>query len=380
MERIHILAVVNGLRSRGHHVSILSPPGADPAVGTIPAETPNPVWAVVSSGMPQLVFELLELVYNAVGGWRMWKHLRSQPVDVLYERYALFLFVGVAVCRFKGIPVVLEVNDSAFLTRVRPIYNRWLARWVESWVFKKSDALITVTEAFKRILVSTGVDASKVFVIHNAAKEEMFSPDISGKTVRQRYGLGDDTVVVGFVGKVVPWHGVDCLIQVAPKIVDEFKNVRFLIVGDTDGERSILELARVLDVQKTVCFTGQVSHEDVPSYLGAMDIAVMPNSNEFGSPVKIFEYMAMGRAIIAPRRGPVEEVLTHGETALIIEPSKPDDLAEALRVLIGNHELRRRLGAAARNVFLTYYTCERNNDRTIAVLQKVIQTRNAIAR
>ena len=215
VEGVHILAVADGLQSRGHFVSILSPPGAHPVVETTQAKTPNTVWAMVSSGMPQFMFELLELVYNVVGGWRMLKYLRANTVDVLYERYALFLFVGVAVCGLKGIPVVLEVNDSAFVSRVRPVYSRRLARWVESWVFKKSDALITVTEAFKRILVSTGVDPSKVFVIHNAAQEEMFSPDISGKTVRQRYGLGDDTVVVGFVGKVVPWHGVDCLIQEA---------------------------------------------------------------------------------------------------------------------------------------------------------------------
>lgn len=375
VEAVHILAVVNGLRSREHSVSIVSPPGADPAVGNFPAKTPNPFWNAVSLRMPQVIFEFLEIAYNVVGCWRLLSRMREGAIDVLYERYALFLFVGVAVCRFKRIPVVLEVNDSAYVKRVRPILNRWLAQRIELWAFREADALIVVTEAFKRILVSSGVDPVKVFVVHNAAEEELFSPAIAGQWVRERHALKSNAVVVGFVGKVVPWHGVNSLIEAVPKIVAEFRDASFMIVGDTGGDQSVHELVNLLGVGESVTFTGQVSHQDVPSYLAIMDIAVMPNTNEFGSPVKIFEYMAMGRAIIAPRRGPIEEILVHEETAILVDPSKPHELVEALRTLVRDGELRTRLGAAARREFVTNHTLRHQTDRTIEVLHWAILSR-----
>jgi glycosyltransferase involved in cell wall biosynthesis len=121
-----------------------------------------------------------------------------------------------------------------------------------------------------------------------------------------------------------------------------------------------------------VHFTGQIPHADVPAHIAAMDIAVMPNSNAFGSPVKIFEYMAMRRAIIAPRCGPVEEVLEDGKTALIVTPGDSGQLIDAIERLAQEPDLRHRLGHAAREAFIARHTWEHNAKRTFAILNDAI--------
>jgi glycosyltransferase involved in cell wall biosynthesis len=224
-----------------------------------------------------------------------------------------------------------------------------------------------ITEAFKRILVAHGTPPEKIHVIQNTARSDLFHDGISGAGVRGRLRL-DRAAVVGFLGKAVPWHGVDKLLIACGDVAKRHANLHVVIVGDTSGHPGLPEIAQRAGLKTRVHFVGQVPHSETPEYIAAMDIAVMPNSNTFGSPVKLFEYMAMRRAFVAPRLGPIEEVFEDGKHALLVEPGDAASIATAIGRLLDDPAERDRLGAEARRHFDAGYSWERNADRTVAIL------------
>lgn len=386
VEAVHILSVVDGLRAEGHTCVIASPPGADPETGLATAsndaessaqEQRGP-WHVVSEYLPQIMFECLEIAYNARAFMHLRAMMRGRSIDVFYERYALFLFAGARMMARRGIPVVIEVNDSAFVRRVRPLRLVRLARWIERVVFREADALIVVTAAFGRILTGHGADASRIHVIQNTADSRVFRPETTPADVPWP-GARKGFTVVGFLGKAVPWHGVDHLLNVCLELMSRRDDLRLLIVGDTSGHPELEQIAAASSFGARVHFTGQVPHEEAPAFVAAMDIAVMPNSNDFGSPVKLFEYMAMAKAIVAPRLEPVAEILEHGREALLVEPMHDVELAGALESLVDDEGLRKRLGAAARERFLQEFSPEAHRKKTLAVIEQARRRRQRLA-
>jgi glycosyltransferase involved in cell wall biosynthesis len=116
-----------------------------------------------------------------------------------------------------------------------------------------------------------------------------------------------------------------------------------------------------------VDLTGPVPRRDVPAYIDAMDICVLPDSNLYGSPMVLFEFMASGKAVIAPDLPPIRDVVTNGENGLIIRPGDAQALADALRTLLRDSALRSRLGANARTYVLAHRTLKANADTILRV-------------
>src|SRR6185369_15787842 len=219
-----------------------------------------------------------------------------------------------------------------------------------------------------------GVASDKIVVNPNGVDVERFRPGVGGLEVRRELGLKDDDVVAGFVGTFGPWHGVEKL-AAAIKEIPAGAPVRFLLVGSgslhAEVEKQLQSEARA----GQVIFTGSVAHERVPALLDACDILVAPHvpladgSEFFGSPTKVFEYMAMGKAIVASRLGQIGEVLADDETALLVQPGNVDELAAALVKLVGARELRARLGANARTAAVREHTWTHNAQRVLAAYE-----------
>jgi len=183
-------------------------------------------------------------------------------------------------------------------------------------------------------------------------------------------GVVDDEQVAGFVGTFGPWHGVMELAQ-AIKLVPREAPLKFLLVGTGKLKSEMEQAIREAGLIDRVIFTGSVAHDRVPALLDACDILVSPHipladgSDFFGSPTKLFEYMAMGKGIVASRLGQIGDVLSHEETALLVEPGDPNQLAEAIVRLSDSPELRARLGANARQLAVERYTWRHNAQRVL---------------
>ena len=199
---------------------------------------------------------------------------------------------------------------------------------------------------------------------------QKFRPGIGGVAKRRDLGIKETDLLAGFVGTFGPWHGVIELAKAIKKIPESVP-LRFLFVGSGSLHGEVERLLRAERESGRVIFTGVVEHDSVPVFLDACDILVAPHvpladgSEFFGSPTKLFEYMAMGKAIVASRLGQIGEVLSDHETALLVPPGGVNDLADAMVRLVDSEGMRVRLGENARRAAVEEHTWAHNARRVM---------------
>jgi glycosyltransferase involved in cell wall biosynthesis len=236
---------------------------------------------------------------------------RIQPAFI-YQRNTAFDLLGLRLARHYGTPFILEYNGpETWMARHwggRPLQLEALARRIEETNIRTADIVVAVSEASRSELLSRGVTPERVLIIPNGVDTDRFRPDISGARLRQKFGLGTDTVI-GFSGSFGPWHGTDILVEAFMRLCRSWKAgtalPKLLLIGDGPGLAPALESLRMAGLAENVLRAGAVSSKEMPEYLAACDILVSPQlpntdgSRFFGSPTKFFEYLAMGRAVVA---------------------------------------------------------------------------------
>ena len=267
--------------------------------------------------------------------------------DLIYERSYFLCLSGYRNARRHGIRYFLEMNAPA--TIEKPIMSSSslflsLAKRYEKIQIIGCDRLIVVSSALKNHFKKLVPSAShKMIVVPNAVRSDWQGHTMERQPIRASHGISLDEIVVGFVGSIFPYHGVDLLIHSFAELAGKSSSLKLMVVGDGSTLPELKSLAENLGLTSQIIFTGNVPHSDVNKYLAAMDIAVMVKSNWYGSPVKIFEYGAASLPMICPDTIPVRDVITEGEDALIVSPEKTA-VVEALKRLIENQSLRKRLG------------------------------------
>ncbi len=297
---------------------------------------------------------------------------RVKP-DFIYQRYARFSWAGVVAARQVQRPLFLEYNGSEVW-----VGRHWdhvgsldLLERYERLNLQAAARIFVVSDVERQNLEARGVAAEKIVVNPNGVDADVFRPGIGGADVRKGLGIADDEVVAGFVGTFGPWHGVIQLAE-AIRAIPANLPVRFLLVGSGSLHGEVERIVEAEAPSRRVIFTGAVAHERVPQLLDACDMLVSPHvpladgSDFFGSPTKVFEYMAMGKGIVASRLGQIGEVLQDDETALLVEPGNVNQLAAAIVKLVQSPDLRARLGANARETAIAKHTWTRNAERVLA--------------
>lgn len=370
-ESIHIAAIVNALKELGHDVLLVGPVAAHRS-----GSRGGPSFlARIKRAVPGLVFELLQLAYNAVVYRKLRKAVRQYRPDLIYERYALYNFAGTLLARRWRIPLVLEVNTpyAHAWAKYYGLRFRRLAEAIEMRTLLAASHLITVTHAQKHFLEKHGIPPKSLAVLHNAIDPAEFDPD-RFPAARTRFGLSEQHTVVGFVGTMNRWQGIPEFPKVIHAVLSGRDDVRFLFVGDGEFRRLLEDFCRTAGFSDKVIFVGRQPHSEIPALIAAMDIAILLNSNAYGSPMKIFEYLAMKKAVIAPRVGPVEEIITDTRTGLLIEPGNAEQMAKKITLLASDSGLRRRLGEEGRKYVVAHHTWKENAARIIAIYQSLPRT------
>lgn len=352
VEGVHIRGITDAMRAEGVKVDIISLPGADPySTPKAMSPTSQATWLMkLVSKFPEPLFELAELVYNLMAGWRLMKFFRSNPgLTFIYERYSLFMFVTVLLARWRGLPVILEVNDSAAVERVRPLFFKGLAMAIERWVFRKADGLVFVSSVFRDRALQVHGQIAPTLISPNAANIAQFTfTQAQRDEARQKWGL-EGHVVCGYLGAFVPWHAID---QFVYRIADQLTrapHLKLLLVGDGAKFDEVRDFVQSKGLADQVVMVGRVPHDQVPGLLAAMDMAILPSAGDYTSPVKLFEFMACGVPPIAPDFLPIQEVLKPGETGWLF---KAGDLDEAVTQVVSRSQdeaALQRVGQAARS-------------------------------
>jgi glycosyltransferase involved in cell wall biosynthesis len=367
----HVEGFASGAKASGHQLTFLS-------VGSVLNESSNhenevcllikPSSAVSAT---RALFELCNNLLFTFNSLLLIKRERIAPdkIDFIYQRYSRFNWTGVALSLVTGLPLALEYNGSEVWISRRwdPVGQLWLLKRFERLNQIAADTIFVVSEVERRNLARARIDEEKIIVNPNGVDTDLFRPGRGCDRVRQSLGV-QGKIVVGFLGTFGPWHGAPVLAEAATK-TSKATGCHFLFIGDGD-QRSLAETIIARGGAKAeATFTGRIPHAEAPDYLTACDILVSPHvesadgSEFFGSPTKLFEYMATARPIVASRLGQIADIITDGENGLLVEPGDAVALARAIERLAVDESLRARLGAGARRTVIERYTWKHNASR-----------------
>jgi glycosyltransferase involved in cell wall biosynthesis len=393
----HVAGVVNGFARRGCDINVYT-------AETLPLIDPSvPVTYVSAEGAFSLPPETARYVFHESFVEQARSVLRNERPELLYQRYCLANYVGVILAREWGIPLVLEYNGSEVWASENwgfPLTFARTARRIEELNLRHAHLIVVVSDALRDELRARGIGDERIVCQPNGVDPLLFDPDRFRGTdrlaLRRALGLPEDAVVCLFLGTFGPWHGVDVLAQAIRRLattrsawLDE-QRCCFVFVGD--GQMMPRVRATLSQVpERFYRLAGLVPQAEAPRHIAAADLLLSPHvpnpdgSRFFGSPTKLFEYMAMGKAIIASELEQIGEVLygshhfgregipaddadrTDG-CAVLTTPGSVEELIAALEYLVPRPGVRERLGAAARQRVLANYTWERHVD---AILGRV---------
>jgi glycosyltransferase involved in cell wall biosynthesis len=369
VEGVHMRGVAGALRTRGYDVDFVGP--VDPSgAGTVNGASHGEgggLKRLLSKHAPEVLFEAAEMGYN----WAAAAQLRAalaEPATMIYERYAIFAEAGSRAARRAGIPHVLEVNYTAHTPLVRPrsALLKPLAVAADRRLFAGARLLVAVSSYLREHLIRDyGIAPERIVVTPNAADPARFDPqvtpiaDVGGVSLAGKF-------VIGFVGTFAPWHGLSLLMEAFQRIAVAQPHAVLLLIGDGPERAGIVERAALAGLSDRVLFAGEVANTALAPYVARFDAAVLPDTNEYGSPMKLFEYLAMARPVVAPDYGPVHDVLDDGDTGLIFTRRDAAALADRLATLITDRERARALGMRGREALLTQRTWLHNVDTVLA--------------
>jgi glycosyltransferase involved in cell wall biosynthesis len=326
--------------------------------------------------------DLYDIYYDRVVYNRILKDIvnKSKP-DIIFERFTIFHQAGCRLSIEKNIPYLLEIHSPVDERGKYFSSNNfvWYTRKVLRYVSLKANAIIVVSCVMKDYLVSMGIPKKKITVIPNAVDKEIVNK-ISEKEVnliKNRYHL-EDSFVVGFIGSMAPYHGIDFLINAAKDIISKNNRIKFLMVGAFYNEKAknaMLDMVCKHNLKDYFIFTGNVSHDRIPSFIEAMDACTIPSSNYYGSPIKLFEYGSLGKTVIASRFVPIEEIIEDEKDGLLFEPGNINDFTRKLLDVSDRKEYRENMGKKLQKKILSNHTWQHNAQRIMEISKLLIKNR-----
>lgn len=361
-EGVHISGICDALKALKHNVTLLSFPGSEPDLTKsdspslskkVTKKSPFAKLAELTKNMPQFVFELFEIGYNALAFHRMHKACKANNIEFIYERYSLFTFAGLIYAKLTKKPFIIEVNDSAIVHRVRPLKLTFLAKLIEKFVFENATGIVFISSEFQKVATKAYKNIASSIVCPNAANIEHFKHDlVSYEDAKQKLNISSEKVVLGYTGAFVHWHGIDWFVEEIIGKLRDHPNLVLLLIGDGVAYDSILDLVKQHDISDQVILTGRIAHTELSVYMSAMDFGILPDSNTYGSPMKLFEFMAMGKAMVLPDFSPITEVVEQDKTGWIFPNGDKKQCIDTVLSLYKDQDALKRVGQNAREYII----------------------------
>jgi glycosyltransferase involved in cell wall biosynthesis len=351
----HISGVLNSLYKKYNAIHFIT-------TDTIPLVRTDIDTLILKPSVRFWDFSEVPLIFSNVTLFKqIFKAINYQP-SFIYQRYSLYSFLGLRLANLYRCPLILEFNGSeVWISQnwgTSKLAYKKLAHKIELLNLYAANFIIVVSKPLKDELIERGIPSQKILVAPNGVDLNMYSPSISGGQLRSDLHIADK-IVVGFIGTFGPWHGAQNLVAAFADILLRFPDlsnrIHLLMIGEGVLKESCEYISSDRLIQEHVTFTGLIGQEIAPQYLAACDILVCPHVPNpdgtpfFGSPTKLFEYLSMGKAIIASDLDQLSDLLVHEKTAILVEPGSTHSLANAIRRLVLDSDLRESLGKNSRD-------------------------------
>jgi glycosyltransferase involved in cell wall biosynthesis len=303
--------------------------------------------------------EFKDILHNE----RLYKKVKAQffekDLNIVWERSSRLHWAGLKLAQSKNIPFVLEWKDH--LIDYNYSLFHWFAKKIEIYKIKEANYIVVESNVLKNELITLGVSNDKIYVALNAVNPLEFKRNIKeGISIRNKYNINKNDVVVGYLGSYAFYHNTELLIESACKVLKDKKGVTFLLVGNGKHFKNCKRIANEKGIlNKGLIMIDGVAKKEVPKLLSSMDITVLPGSTDIICPIKIMEYMASETVVLAPNYKCNTEVVIDNINGLIFEPLNSIDLSEKINDLIANPIKRKKLSKEAKNYVLNNLTWEK---------------------
>jgi glycosyltransferase involved in cell wall biosynthesis len=292
--------------------------------------------------------------------------MRAWQPQVVHTHLFKSDLIGQLAAALAGVPVRVSSIHS-----INPWRRKRLLSAINRQIVRRTHAFIAVTpEVSEYTQRWSGYPAHKMVVIDNGVDLHRFDPDtVTPLDKTAVWGQPPDSLLIGMIGRLQPPKGHDILLRAAAEVLAACPQARFVIIGDGPLRPQIEAQRSALGLDDQVILTGAV--RDIPSALAALDVVAFPSIWE-GLPVALLEAMAMRRPVAATTVGGIPDVLAGEHGGLLIPPSDPGALAAALIRLLRDAELRRTLGAQARQVVAERYSAATMQQRVLDLYQSIL--------
>lgn len=341
--------IVAGLVEQGVQVEVITSCPA-PDHGTVP------VHVIPYNRLLMNLPEVFSIAHNSRVVRQIAPLLERMQPEVIYQRHSSHNITGAMISRRYQVPYILQFDGSEVWMKThwsKTYLPCFLLRWSEEIALGCADMVTVVSEPMRQMAVECGADDKRVVVVPNGVDVGVFTPDVPPHSLRDERQW-NDAIVVGFVGTFDRWHGADVLAEALSVAMQKDTRIRGLFVGSGATFETVVKIVHDRGIADRVMFTGRVAHDHIPRYLAACDILAVPTlpnqdgTDFFGSPTKLFEYLAMGKAIVASPLGQVGEIIRDGDNGLWCEPGSAISLAECILELANDEVRRQMLGHRAR--------------------------------
>lgn len=367
---VHIISMIESFRKLGCEViSLIAGENAEEKKSTT-------IYKIIERFMVRPLSFILRDSYKILYNYKFYKfyknHLKKTAPDLIYERNCFFHFGCSMLAKNLRIPYIMEINSPPEAVKFhKPSYLlSWVIGPIQKWAAKNADAIIVISSPLHNYFINKGITPEKIYVLPNGVDCELFDHEKVKSNIRAKYNLGEK-IVVGYVGSTNKYQRLDFLIETAKRVVKDVKNIHFLVVGPIRDKRSIDKLLKRGNMSKYFTFIGGVPHEEMPQYISAIDIGIQIHSNSYRSPIKIFAYGAMGKAVIAPNFEAIREISLHEENILLFKNLDAEDFANCIIRLAEDPELRKRLGNNLKEHICKNHTWQKNAERVLQIYDKI---------
>ena len=356
---IKAIKLMTALKECGHEVDIYwrkEQPG-DGKIGSVHARNH------LKKFLAKYLHEPNQILKNVKSYFEEQQIIREQSPDLIISRLNAYSCSAPIAAKAAKIPFLLELDCPAayelhtFNTEFRT--NLPVLRYFEKHNLDQAGKIFTVSNTLKEYYVDQGIPDNKMTVITNAADTEKFHPHVDKKRVVDKYDL-QNSIVVGFLGSFHYWHGIENLLAVIKKTLALNKKVKFLMVGDGGPMKpNLIRYIKENNLVNQVIMTGYIKHDDIPEYISAMDIVLAPYPHLdffYYSPVKVYEYMSCGKAVVTTDIGQIAEQIKDGENGFICQPDNIEMMLKKITRLLGDSNLRYRIGQQARETIIKNHT------------------------
>ncbi|MFZ5516462.1 MAG: glycosyltransferase family 4 protein [Candidatus Zhuqueibacterota bacterium] len=372
---VHVRELGKGLQALGHDVSI----HYMNRFTSVASSVQSPIRGYLKRKLWRYLNQVNALVSNAGYFRREWKILSQEKPDVILQRYNFLNVSLVLAARMKKIPLLLEVNAPMAYENKKfsdhAVRLPFFPEYLEKVNLQLADKVYVVSSELKNYYAKRGIAPEKIHVVPNGADEKRFRPDVDTRGILERYSL-NNKIVIGFIGSFHYWHGVDNLLKFIKAILSQYNHVCFLLVGTGPLKEDLEKALAAEQKDGKVILPGYIPHEAIPAYLAVMDIVLAPYPRLdffYYSPLKIFEYMAAGKTVIASRVGQIAEIIRENHDGMLVEPDDFDDMLEKSMKLIRENALRVQMGKNARHTIEQKYTWTRTAETISHLLHEVVK-------